>query len=232
MAATAPGQWVRDLDPRAKLLLLVMASAAAFAATGAVELAGVVGAAVLWALVAGLPARVRRRGVRAALGLGALALALAGWTWWQGGALAEAARPVARLVGFLCAGWAFSASTPPGQLAVGLQRLWLPRSVVLVAVSARTLLPMLTSEARMSYEAARLRLAEAGRGRLTAVAYRALVALSLRVIQRADVLAAAAELRAAGRPGARSSLREVRFRLRDVAVLAAAAAGLAAVWAG
>jgi len=151
---------------------------------------------------------------------------------WQGGALAEAARPVARLVGLLCAGWAFSASTPPGQLAVGLQRLWLPRSVVLVAVSARTLLPMLTSEARMSYEAARLRLAEAGSGRLTAVAYRALVAVALRVIQRADVLAAAAELRAAGRPGARSSLREVRFRVRDVAVLAAAAAGLAAVWAG
>jgi len=67
---------------------------------------------------------------------------------------------------------------------------------------------------------------------VTAVAYRALVAVALRVIQRADVLAAAAELRAAGCPGARSSLREVRFRAGDVAVLAAAAAGLAAVWAG
>ncbi len=247
MAATAPGaqapeggrsaprEWVRALDPRAKLLVLVATSAAAFAATGAVELAGVVGAAVLWAVVAGLPARAGRRGARVVVALCAFALAVAAWTWWGGGALAEAAGPVARLLALLCAGWAFSASTPPGQLAVGLERLRLPRSVVLVAVSARTLLPVLTSEARMSYEAARLRLAEMGglRARAAAsVACRALVSLSLRVMQRADALAAAAELRAVGRPGARSSLREVRFRLRDAAVVVAAAAGLAAVWAG
>ena len=226
--------FVCSLDPRTKLVLLVLVGAASVVAEGLPRLLGVLAVAAAWVVVAGAPVGSGRRLLRLAVAVGVVAAALAAWSWGRGGLAGQVVEPLARLAPLLLAGWAFSASTPPGQLALGLQRMHFPRSVVLVAVAARSLVPVLTAEVRMGCDAARRKLAEAPGSRLAALprtAWRALVALSVRLIQRADLMAAAAELRAVARPGTRSSLHPVGCRLRDLAVALAASGGLAALWA-
>jgi len=227
-------QFVRDLDPRTKLLLLLLTCGGAFLASGLAKLLVVLGISLAWVLLAGAPAGSSRRLTRLALVLGVLGGAVALCARARGGSVSGVFEPLARLAPILLASWAFSVSTPPGQLAAGLQRMRLPRSVVFVALAARSFLPVLTSEVRMGYDAARLKMRETPGNRLVVfgrVAWRALVSLCLRLTQCADELAAAAELRAVAKPGPRSSLRPVRVRFCDIALVVAGGAGMAALLA-
>lgn len=213
------GTAASGLDPRTKVLLLVCISVATLVARGWPKLAILLALALTWTVLASVRTTQRRPRlfVWAATAASAVGLAL-----WAGDVpVGPFVAPVVRMVVLLLAGWAFSRSTPAGELACALQKVRCPKPLVLIVVAARSLLGLLASEVRLAHEGMRIRAgclspSRAPWKRLKALR-RVSVAFSARLLLRSDQMAAAAESRGFSRPGARSSLRAIRLRLADLA---------------
>lgn len=113
----------------------------------------------------------------------------------------------------------------PGELIAALQKMRLPKTVIIpLAVSLRYM-PGIAQEYQAIQEAARLRsvsmtfLGFLKNPQLTLEC--ALVPLMMRSLKIADELAASAASRGIEHPGQRTSLRQVQFRLIDTLVLLA-----------
>lgn len=115
-------------------------------------------------------------------------------------------------------------TTAPGELIAALQKLRLPRAVIIPLAVMLRYLPGITQEYQAIQQAARLRgvalsfLGFLRQPQLTLEC--ALVPLLMRSLKIADELAASAATRGIDHPGERSTLRPVRLRLADGAIMA------------
>jgi len=221
------GGAARRLDPRTKILILLSFCAATFLAQSWTGLLILLAVALAWAAFAsrGIP----RRHLRFVLGLAVLGtvvgVALA--RIW-GVPLALFVAPLVRIVILVLAGRAFFLSTPAVQLAWAMQKMHCPRRVVFVAVAARSLFGLVTSEAQLAREGSRIRATGPFQSRGTKARatnlWRAFVAFCARLFLRADQMTAAAEVRGISCPGPRTSIHAGRPRLGDVLAGAACCA--------
>lgn len=216
-----PVAFVRGLDPRTKLLMLLCMAITTFLVSGYLKLAVLLGVACAWA-VASSRREQRGRQSRVFTWAAVLATAIGLGLWAYGIPVGPVVGPLARVLILLLAGWAFSRSTPAGELACALQKMRCPAGLVLIFVAGRGMFDLLSGEVRMAYDGARLRAACAARRRsLTATMaglWRASVAFCTMMFLRADEMAAAAETRGFSAPTRRTSLRQIDFALSDVLV--------------
>ncbi len=213
--------FVRGLDPRTKLLMLLCMAITTFVVSGYLKLAVLLGVACVWAAASSRREQRAPRGriiMWAAVSATAIGLGL----WGYGIAGRPVAGPLSRFLILLLAGWAFSRSTPAGELASALQKMRCPAGLVLIFVAGRGMFELLSGEVRMAYDGARLRAACVARRRsLTATMaglWRASVAFCTMMFLRADEMAAAAETRGFSASKRRTSLRQIHFALSDVLV--------------
>ncbi|MDA2811122.1 energy-coupling factor transporter transmembrane component T [Nocardiopsis sp. RSe5-2] len=226
----APGAGPPGLDPRTKIVLVVVCSAAVMGSGGLrfVPAVLVLGTALAvwersWGRAAGLP-------------LAAAAMWLLGWvvpSWWPHPVTAAMAIACAYLIRFAAAigvGMHLVATTSPTRLAAGLRAWRVPRPVSVTLAVMLRFFPVVAAESASVLDAMRLR---------GLVGARALIRHPVRSVERFTVpmiaaslratedLSASAILRGLGSPRTPTAMDPPRFGPPDL-VLAAAVAVLAA----
>lgn len=220
-----------ELDPRVQLLLLLVASAAGFAATERQTLLWIAGWMAAYLLVQGMYASATRFGLLA-VGF----YLFQGWSVQFTHSLLNMFTFFAfmgmRLLPVLMVASALG-RTPSGKLIAALRTIRIPMGVLIAVAVGSRFLPVI----RMEYEAiqlsARLRgLSVASPANwlrpLRTFEY-AIVPLLLRSLKIADELAASATTKGIDFPGRKTSLYPVVWTTRDAVVLILTTAGLIAL---
>lgn len=212
------------LDPRTKLALAVLYAAAIIVVDGLAWLLAGLGLLLLLVLLAG-QGRAYLRWLRL------VALMVAAWfllSLWAGDLLAAVAAAL-RLLALTTDFFLLFRTTSPHDLGNALVKAGLPYEVAFVFSTSLQFVPVIQRKAQNVFDAQRSRGIPLEPGLPALRYYPALMApLLVQAFQLADQLAEAMESRGFGRPG-RTFAREYRLGVVDWLVLAAAAAGLAAL---
>ena len=125
----------------------------------------------------------------------------------------------ARFFAIICTGLLFAFTTSPNDLAKALEKLRIPSSITFTLTIALRYIPTLFREVRAILDALKLRgVRLRGRDLIQNPNYfyrGVIIPLIIRTIKMSDEIAAAAESRGFGSPYERTSLRQIRFHKGD-----------------
>lgn len=226
---------VRGLDPRTRLALVVATSAVCMALGGEGAVI-VVLLATAAAVTAGGRADIAVRCIAAYVAVkAAVALTTAFQVPGLSAVLVVIGFTLMKFVPALMLAWWFVATVKTGDLLCALLQAHVPKTAAIPLVVMARYLPTLGQEARHIRDTMRMRgvvgspsdLAKAPLRTLECV----LVPLLMRCLKVADELAASAVSRGIEATATRTSVRDVRLRLRDGAALIGAAVVFAAAFA-
>jgi energy-coupling factor transporter transmembrane protein EcfT len=212
-------RWIQ-LDPRTRLLILLFCAVLAFTASS-IGLWAALGMMFLYLLVQGLG----RNAVQFSAGfavLYGLQVLINTYAAILGPIFGFMLYYFMRFIPVMMAATALGTASP-GELIAALQKMRLPKTVIIPLAVALRYMPGIAQEHQAIQEAARLRgvsLTFFGflkNPQLTLEC--AMVPLLMRSLKIADELAASAATRGIEHPGQRTSLRQVQFRYIDALVL-------------